>query len=76
MEVVMQVPSEVLEKALTDLEKAGRTARVSTEVPDVVKAAWEGRVADLFVAQDAEVRGSLNEERRSTSTGTSRARTF
>ena len=53
MDVVMQSPSELLEKALTDFEKHRDTGRVSSEAQEVIKAACEGRVADLFFAEGA-----------------------
>jgi hypothetical protein len=45
---VMQSRSELLEKALKDFERYRDTSRVSSDVREVLKAACEGRVADLF----------------------------
>jgi hypothetical protein len=52
MDVVMQSPSELLEKALTDFEKHRDTGRISSDAQELLKAACEGRVADLFFSQD------------------------
>jgi Bacterial archaeo-eukaryotic release factor family 3 len=52
MDVVMQSPSELLEKALTDFEKHRDTGRISSDAQELLKAVCEGRVADLFFSQD------------------------
>jgi hypothetical protein len=62
MDVVMQIRSEPLEKALTDFEKRRDTGRFSTDPKEVIKAAWQGRVADLFLREGAEIKGAWNEE--------------
>ncbi len=69
MEVVMQSHSEPLEKALTDFEKHRDTSRVSSDAYEVIKAAWQGRVADLFLREGAEIRGAWNEETQVVDTG-------
>lgn len=69
MEVVMQSHSEPLQKALTDFEKHRETSRVSSDAYEVIKAAWQGRVADLFLREGAEIRGAWNEETQEVDTG-------
>jgi hypothetical protein len=69
MDVVMQSPSELLEGALTDFEKYRDTTRVSADAHELIKAAWEGRVADLFFSEGAELRGAWNEEKHDIKTG-------
>jgi hypothetical protein len=61
-QVVMQLRSESLEKALTDFEKHRDAGRVSSDAREIVKAAWEGRVADFFLLESAALRGTCNEE--------------
>jgi hypothetical protein len=61
MEVVMQSRSEPLEGALTDFEKRSDRGRVSFDAREVIKAAWEGRVADLFFSDNAEIQGAWNQ---------------
>ena len=58
MEVVMQSPSEPLESALRDFEKYRDTRRVISDAHEAVKAAWEGRVEDLFISEGSTVRGT------------------
>ena len=60
MGIVMQVFSEPLRQALADFEKNGR---ISFSAPDIVKAASEGRVADLFLSESAQQRGIWDEQR-------------
>jgi Bacterial archaeo-eukaryotic release factor family 3 len=72
MEAVMQARSEVLEKALADFEKQSNAGRVSSDAREIVKAAWEGRVADLFILENAALRGTWNEQLRQIETSNSR----
>jgi hypothetical protein len=53
MDVVMQEPSEILEKALADFERFRDTTRVTSDATEVMKAASQGRVADLLFREDA-----------------------
>jgi hypothetical protein len=69
MDVVIESPSELLEKALTDFEKHRDTSRVSSDAHEVIKAAWEGRVADLFFSDGAEIKGAWNEKTQEVETG-------
>jgi hypothetical protein len=62
MGVVMGLCSEPLQKALADFEKQRDRGRVSLEPLHVIKSAWEGRVADLFMSETAEVTGKWNDE--------------
>jgi hypothetical protein len=55
--VAMQEPSEVLEKALAHFTEHRDDRRTISDVPEIVKAAWEGRVSDLFISEGAEFRG-------------------
>jgi len=58
MEITMQVPSEPLQKALADFEHG----RVSFSASDIVKAAYAGRVADVFVSENAAQMGATARE--------------
>jgi hypothetical protein len=69
MDVVMQSYSEPLEEALMDFEKYRDTNRVSSDAHAVIQAAWEGRVAELFFLESAELRGAWNEETHEIQTG-------
>ncbi len=63
MRVMMQSHSESLEKALAEFERhRDDTSRCLSDAHQVIKAAWEGRVADLFFSEGAEIRGLWNEE--------------
>ena len=62
MEIVMQSFSEALKKALADFEKRRDRGRASLSVTDVVKAAFEGRVDDMLLSEDAELWGICNSE--------------
>jgi hypothetical protein len=63
MEVVLQTRSEPLEKALDDFERRGDRGRVALDAREIVKAAWEGRIEDLFLTEDAEFRGAWDAAR-------------
>jgi hypothetical protein len=63
-EIAGQSPPEVLQKALSDFTRQsehGNTSRVSRDVREVVKAAFEGRVADLFFTANARLTGVWDE---------------
>ena len=62
VDLVMQSRSEPLDKALADFENRGEGRRVSFDIAEAAKAAFEGRVADLFVAEGAERHGAWNQE--------------
>lgn len=68
MDVVTQTPSEPLARALAEFQKHSDAGRTSSDARQIVKAAWEGRVADLFVREGAELRGTWNEEKYSVDT--------
>ena len=55
-----QVFSEPLQKAPADFGNNG--CRVSFSAPDILKAAYEGRVADLFLSESAEQKGIWDEQ--------------
>ncbi|HYO82140.1 MAG TPA: hypothetical protein VES20_12115 [Bryobacteraceae bacterium] len=57
LEVVQEFFAQPAKKALALWERMGGTDRVSTRLPDVVKAAFEGRVAHLFAAEGAQTMG-------------------
>jgi hypothetical protein len=62
MNVVMELRSGLLQNALADFEKQQDRGRVSIDPLEVIKSAWEGRVADLFMSETAEVTGKWNDE--------------
>jgi hypothetical protein len=62
MAVVMETPSEPLAAALAEFAKHRDAGRMLSDPRQIVKAAWEGRVADLFLRDGAELRGTWNEE--------------
>jgi hypothetical protein len=62
LELMIQSRSEALEKALADFASRREDRRVSLDTSDAIKAAFEGRVEDLFIAEGAELRGAWNAE--------------
>jgi hypothetical protein len=62
MDVVTESRSGLLEEALAEFERRRDSRRVSTDARQAVKAALEGRVADLFLSEDAALRGVWNPE--------------
>jgi hypothetical protein len=56
-EVVSQTCSEPLRKALADFHKQRDFGRVTFRQDEAIKAAFDGRVADLFMAENAERTG-------------------
>lgn len=58
LEAVQVYFEQPLEKALAQWEKFGGTDRVSTKVDSIVKAAFEARIASLFVEQGARLMGA------------------
>jgi hypothetical protein len=62
LELVMQSRSEALEKALADFASRREDRRVSLDITDAIRAAFEGRAEYLFVAERAEMRGAWNAE--------------
>ena len=62
MDVVIESRSEPLEQALANLEKHRDRNRISLDPREAIKAACEGRAADLFLSEAAEQRGVWNEE--------------
>lgn len=69
MDVVMQTFSEPLQKALSGLQKHWDTARVLTDAARIIKAAWNARISDLFISENAEQRGVWNEATQEIETG-------
>jgi hypothetical protein len=67
--VVMQSPGEELEKALADFNRHRDRGRVSADAREVIKAAFEGRVEDLFFLETADLRGAWNEATHQVDTG-------
>jgi len=55
---VKQTFSAPLKKALEDFEEYGGTRRASSSLDEILRAADEGRVADLLLREGAERRGS------------------
>jgi hypothetical protein len=62
MEIVSQSFCEPLQKALADFERRRNLGRVFLRGDEIVKAAFESRVSDLLLADDAEYWGAWNEE--------------
>jgi hypothetical protein len=61
-EIVMESFSQSLRKALTDFETLRDTERVSFSQNAIIKGAFEGRVANLFLSEGSEHNGVWNEE--------------
>jgi hypothetical protein len=62
MQVVLQSPSELLQKALADFGNHAGTDRVTTDASDAIQAARLGRVMDFLIAENAETWGIWNTE--------------
>jgi len=62
LDIMTQSFCEPLQKALADFERRRNLGRVFLRADDIVKAAFEGRVADLLLSDDAEYWGVWNEE--------------
>lgn len=60
MDAVMQSQSAQLKSALAELEKYRNLGRVSSDIREVCQRAREGRVAEFFIAESAEFRGTTN----------------
>ena len=61
MDVIMQTPSEGLEKTLAHFQKQRPASRVSTDAGEIIKASFQGRVSDLLVSESAEHWGAWNQ---------------
>jgi hypothetical protein len=61
LDVILQVPSEPLQKALADIRNHAGTSQVTTDARNAIRAAWQGRVLDLLIAEDAEEWGCWDE---------------
>jgi hypothetical protein len=57
LEIVQERLKQPVEKALANFEKSGGSDRAATDAPKIIKAAFEGRVAHLFVAEGAKFMG-------------------
>lgn len=62
MAIAMRLCSLPLQSAIGELEKQRDKSRVSLDAQSVIKSAWEGGVADLFLSQRAEFIGRWNEQ--------------
>ncbi len=62
MDIVMGLCSLPLQSAIAEFEKQRDKGRVSFDAQSVIKSAWEGGVAHLFLSQRAEFIGRWNEE--------------
>ncbi len=69
MQVVLQYPSEPLQKALADIREHAGTSRVATDAPTAIQAARLGRVLDFLIAENAECWGTWNAETQEVTTG-------
>jgi len=62
LEAVQDFFAQPAKKALTQWEKLGGDVRTSTSFPDIVKAAFEGRIQALFAKQNAQAMGVFDRE--------------
>jgi hypothetical protein len=62
LDIMTQSFCEPLQKALADFERRRNLGRAFLRADDIVKAAFEGRVSDLLLSDDAEYRGVWNKE--------------
>jgi hypothetical protein len=62
LECVQDFFAEPARKALATWENAGGTERAATKMGEIVKAAFQGRVAHLFAAENAQTPGVINRE--------------
>lgn len=62
MDVAMRLRSLALQSAIAEFEKQRDKGRVSLDAQSVIKSAWEGGVADLFLSQRADFIGRWNEQ--------------
>jgi hypothetical protein len=72
MELIESTFTERLQKTITDVREHAGTPRSSTDPRTVVQAAFQGRVLDLLVADNAEYWGAWNEETQHVDTGNRR----
>jgi hypothetical protein len=56
-EIAGEVPSDPLAKTLARFERYRDSARVSSDIDQIIPAAWDGRVADFVFSGKAELRG-------------------
>ena len=62
MDAVMSTYSEPVQKMMAEIRELAGTAQASTDPRAIVQAAFQGRVMDLVIAANAEVRGAWNEQ--------------
>ena len=62
MDIAMRLCSLPLQSAIAEFEKQRDKGRVSLDAESVIKSAWEGGVADLFLSRSAEFVGRWNEQ--------------
>jgi hypothetical protein len=62
LETVQEAFAEPAKKALAAWENAGGSERASLKMGEIVKAAFQGRVAHLFAADNAQTTGIINRE--------------
>ena len=62
MDIAIRLRSLPLQRAIAEFEKQRNKGRVSFDAQSVIKSAWEGGVADLFLSQKAEFIGRWNEQ--------------
>jgi hypothetical protein len=72
MELITSTFTERLRKTMTDVREHAGTLRSSTDPRTVVQAAFQGRVLDLLVADNAEYWGAWNGETQDVDTGNRR----
>lgn len=61
-EVARGAAPEAFRKAIEEAETHRELGQITTDTSQVIQAAFEGRVADLFLSDSAERRGSWDEE--------------
>jgi len=72
MELIESTFTERLQKTIMDVREHAGTPRSSTDPRTVVQAAFQGRVLDLLVADNAEYWGAWNEGTQDVDTGNRR----
>lgn len=63
LELIQSQPTAPVRKELEHFEKFVGTGHASTHAQEIVKAAYEGRIAHLFLQETAEYRGNFDERK-------------
>lgn len=62
MQVMQPYFEQGLQKALTDFGNKSATPLTSTNIKDIIPAAYYGRISHLFIQRDAHIWGTFNQE--------------